>query len=249
MTCARQYPVDAGSILIGPPIPARLWQKSWFGALIQWLRLAGIIVIAVLSLVAGSEIEITEHMIQRVTSLYGVEAGRRMRAWREVIVLGDHEGELEQLTLVNDFFNRLRPISDEKLWNKTDYWATPIEAIGVNGADCEDYSLAKYFTLKYMGVAGSKLHITYVKALELNEAHMVLAYYPTPDSDPLILDNIKSVILPATQRQDLRPVYSFNGDGLWTSVNRARGNRVGSADQINLWKDFNTRLDQQLTDI
>ncbi len=209
----------------------------------------GIILISILSIMVTSDIEITEQTIRRVTDLYGVRAGERMRAWRDIISNNEHASEMEKLALVNDFFNRLRPMTDQKLWNTKDYWATPIEAIGMNGADCEDYSLAKYFTLVRMGIKGSKLHMTYVKALELNEAHMVLAYYPTPDAEPLILDNIKRDIRPAAQRQDLKPVYSFNVEGLWTSVNRARGKRIGSPDQINLWNDFRARLERQLGSI
>lgn len=113
----------------------------------------------------------------------------------------------------------------------------------MNSADCEDYSLAKYFTLRQMGMAESKLRITYVKALELNEAHMVLAYYAEDAGEPLILDNLRSDILSASQRTDLRPVYSFNGEGIWSAVRRGRGRRLGSAENISLWQDFLQRLE------
>ena len=59
--------------------------------------------------------------------------------------------------------------------------------LGINSADCEDYAISKYFTLISMGVDEANLRITYVKALELNEAHMVLAYYASPSSTPPIL--------------------------------------------------------------
>ncbi len=213
------------------------------------LRLAAILVLAAVSLLAGSDLEITEQTIRRVAEQYGEDAGRRMRDWRDIIAENENSDEQSKLRAVNAFFNRLRPVTDQELWNKEDYWATPIEAIGRNGADCEDYSLAKYFTLRRLGVAEDKLHITYVKAVELNEAHMVLAYYATPQSEPLILDNLNEEILGAEQRLDLKPVYSFNGAGLWTSVNRARGKRVGPPGQIGLWKDFLIRLEQQLGSI
>jgi hypothetical protein len=47
----------------------------------------------------------------------------------------------------------------------------------------------------------------------------VLAYYPTPGGEPLILDNLVPEVLPASRRPDLVPVYSFNSDGLWQGVN------------------------------
>jgi hypothetical protein len=44
---------------------------------------------------------------------------------------------------------------------------------------------------------------------------MVLGYYPSPDAEPLILDNLIGDILPASRRPDLQPVFSFNSAGLW----------------------------------
>jgi len=64
-------------------------------------------------------------------------------------------------------------------------------SLASNGADCEDFSIAKYFALKELGVPIQRLRITYVKAVRLNQAHMVLAYYPEPDAVPLILDNLE----------------------------------------------------------
>ena len=90
-------------------------------------------------------------------------------------------------------------VSDIQHWGKTDYWATPVEFLSTNGGDCEDYSIAKYFTLRTLGVADDKLRITYVKELvQYNEAHMVLAYFPNADDEPLVLDNINKTILPAS---------------------------------------------------
>ena len=113
--------------------------------------------------------------------------------------------------------------------------------LATNGADCEDFSIAKYLTLRSLGVPDDQLRIVYVKALELNQAHMVVAWYPTPDADPLILDNLVNQIRPASERDDLEPVYSFNGEGLW----RIRGNRSkrsGDAEQLRHWRSLQERL-------
>ena len=93
-----------------------------------------------------------------------------------------------------------------------------------------------------MGVPVDKLRITYVKAIRLNQAHMVLAYYETPSAEPLILDNLISDIKPASKRTDLVPVYSFNGDGLWLSKQRGQGKRIGESGKLSRWVDLNTRL-------
>jgi len=134
--------------------------------------------------------------------------------------------------------------SDREHWGKEDYWATPIEFLSTNGGDCEDYSIAKYFTLRALGVSDEKLQITYVKEIRVyNEAHMVLAFFQNPDAEPEILDNINKSLQEASSRTDLVPVYSFNGSGLWLAKEQTgRGQSVGSADRIGHWKDLQGRM-------
>ncbi|MFP4138640.1 MAG: transglutaminase-like cysteine peptidase, partial [Halomonas sp.] len=56
-----------------------------------------------------------------------------------------------QLEEVNDFFNRrVQWVDDDKNWGPEDYWATPLETMGHGKGDCEDYSIAKYITLKQL---------------------------------------------------------------------------------------------------
>ena len=71
-----------------------------------------------------------------------------------------------------------------------------------------------------MGIPAKNMRLTYVKALRLNQAHMVLTYFISPENDPLVLDNLDKKISPAAIRDDLQPVYSFNGDGLWLAKKR-----------------------------
>ena len=87
---------------------------------------------------------------------------------------------------------------------------------------------------------------THAAALWRRAAHMVLAWYETPGSDPLILDNLINDIKPASQRNDLEPVYSFNGEGLW--LNRTSGDnaRIGDARKLEHWRDLNDRLTEAL---
>jgi predicted transglutaminase-like cysteine proteinase len=161
--------------------------------------------------------------------------------------LADHGGtEREKLDRVNRFFNRVPYVSDFQNWNKKDYWATPIEVLGVNAADCEDYAIAKYFTLTELGVPSEKLRITYVKAVELQEAHMVLSYYEQEDEIPLILDNLRDEILPATKRKDLVPVYSFNAESIWSAVSRGQGKKLGSSSRIKLWEQLKQKMQEEI---
>ena len=185
---------------------------------------------------------VTTELIQWVKQKYGEPAAVRMQEWQALMEGGRDKSERAKLILVNDFFNQLTYRSDLNIWGKSDYWATPLEAIGRGQADCEDYSIAKYFTLREMGVPDDKMRIMYVKALELNQAHMVLTYYPEEASVPLVLDNINDKILSADKRGDLAPVYSFNAEGLWLAKNRGRGQKVGSSSRISLWQDLKARM-------
>jgi len=195
---------------------------------------------------AAEIISLTDAQIAKLAQQFGPIARSRLTAWRDILTAPKYKKlpEDEKLRLVNDFMNQTPFLSDREHWGKEDYWATPIEFLSTNGGDCEDYSIAKYFTLRALGVPDDKLRITYVKELVIyNEAHMVLAYFPTPDSEPLVLDNINKTIQPASNRTDLLPVYSFNGSGLWLAKEQTgRAQSVGGSDRIGHWRDLQARL-------
>jgi predicted transglutaminase-like cysteine proteinase len=174
---------------------------------------------------------------------YGAAAVQRVRDWRQLIDTEQNQPLNVKLQAVNDFFNQLLFVDDIIHWKQSDYWATPVEFLGTAGGDCEDFAIAKYFTLLEMGVPESRLQITYVKAVQLNQAHMVLAYYANPAADPLVLDNLVPEIRPGSSRGDLVPVYSFNGQGLWISRARGRGMRVGGSERLSLWQDLISRME------
>ena len=195
--------------------------------------------------VAAGTLGITEQMLSMVATEYGRRARGRVIDWQNVVDKHQDESELEKLTAVNDFFNRNRFISDQQHWNVADYWATPIEFLSTKGGDCEDFAIAKYVTLRALDIPEEKLRITYVKALRLNQAHMVLTYYDSPKAVPLVLDNIDKEIKPANKRLDLKPVYSFNGNGLWLAKMRGEGQKMGTANDLNMWQDFISRLNRE----
>ncbi|MDD1620413.1 MAG: transglutaminase-like cysteine peptidase [Methylococcaceae bacterium] len=181
--------------------------------------------------------------LDRIEGKYGPDARRRFADWQGIMASGKTAPEPEKLRQVNDFFNQnIRFVDDLTLWLKDDYWATPFELLAKGAGDCEDFSIAKYFTLLEMGVAENKLRITYVKALELNQAHMVLTYFESPLAVPLVLDNLKPAISLATDRGDLQPVYSFNGSGLWLAKAKGSGRQVGAAERLNPWADLKRRM-------
>ena len=190
----------------------------------------------------------TAQMMAWAQANYGATAAERVQRWQQLYKSNAGSSELEKLTSVNRFFNAVPSVTDQAHWSKQDYWATPLELLASNGGDCEDFAIAKYFTLRELGVPDERLKITYVKArLGHNQqsiAHMVLTYYATPEAEPLVLDNLNGAIKPAHERPDLTPLYSFNARGLWAAKERTLGKWLGSADDIDLWKDLIKRMEQ-----
>ncbi len=188
---------------------------------------------------------LTPEFLSKYQQSYGDDALDRINEWKALIADNQDENDWNKLHLVNDFFNQnINFINDVHHWGADDYWATPLEFIGTQGGDCEDYSIAKYFTLKALGVDQNKLRLMYVRALEFNEAHMVLIYSEEPTEIPLVLDNIKTKIRPAHKRKDLKPIYSFNGDGLWLAKARGLGKKVKGKGSMALWDDVVSRIEK-----
>lgn len=174
-------------------------------------------------------------------------AEQRVASWRQLIDQGRGWSDQRQLEAANDFINQNQFVDDIIHWGKEDYWATPLQTIVTEGGDCEDFAVAKYFTLTEMGMAADKLRLTYVKALTLNQAHMVVSYYPAQDATPLVLDNLDPVIQPATQRNDLLPVYSFNAEGLWLNKQQ-NAEYVDDSSRLSLWQQLLRSMDAEAAD-
>jgi len=149
---------------------------------------------------------LTQRLLDHVARAYGAEARGRLIDWQGLIMSGKGLGDAEKLALVNSFFNRVAFVDDIVHWKKPDYWATPVETLATNGGDCEDFSIARYLTLREMGVPDERMLTTYVKSLKLDQAHMVLTYCSSPEAEPVVLDNLVNEIKPASERLDLQPV-------------------------------------------
>jgi predicted transglutaminase-like cysteine proteinase len=221
-------------------------------------RAAALAAFAFAGLAAGASAElgftsqVTQGLIVSYTRQFGSAARERIGSWvdfsraqktspRVARLLQSRGAELEALQTANSFFNRIPFLSDTEHWSAEDYWATPAETVASSGGDCEDYSIAKYFLLKEFGVPIERLRITYVKAVKLNQAHMVLAYYSAPGADPLILDNLEDRVRPASDRSDLVPVYSFNDE----DVVLVRDARKTNPLQIRAWRGLLQKLEAE----
>ena len=195
-----------------------------------WLRAALLHLLAALVLVATSVHAVDPDRIVKSAEKYGPTAVANAKALQQVMATVSGRDDAAKLKAVNDFYNlRLAYMEDIDNWGQLDYWASPLESLGKGAGDCEDYAIGKYFTLTSLGLPHAKLRMVYVRASIAGAphgfvAHMVLAYYPTPDAEPLVLDNLQPGIHPAGERPDLSPVFSFNAEGLWQGVGSIRAN-------------------------
>jgi len=195
-------------------------------------------------IINGQSFHLGKELLNKAEQKYGKSARSLLVAWEDLIIDDNSQTDLEKLEKVNQFFNQMEFVDDIDHWGKKDYWATPIEFLGTKGGDCEDFTIAKYFTLKAMGIEEEKLNLTYVKALNYNVHHMVLTYFSTPESEPLVLDNIVTDINLSSKRKDLLPIYSFNGTGLWLAKQRGRGKLAGSSSRLQRWQDLVQRMSE-----
>lgn len=186
-----------------------------------------------------------EKMLQLAQARYGALAVQSVNEWRAAVTGAQGLPDSEKINRINEFFNRkIVFVDDIEAWGKTDYWATPLESLGRGRGDCEDFAIAKYVSLRSLGVPLDRLRLIYVRAQigGTSQAHMVLAYYPSPKAEPLILDNLIGDIRPASQRNDLFPVFSFNSQGLWVGSGPSEKASGSATARLSRWRDLIARM-------
>jgi len=196
----------------------------------------------------GYLLTVRTELQQKMTARFGDKAGPRMAELAEALnAAGRIADEAVRVERINQIANRARYVTDPQLWQSEDYWATPVEFAALSAGDCEDYSLAKYFALRELGMPADKLRITYVRLLRQGrlENHMVLAYYPEPGAEPWVLDNLEKRFMLARDRPDLTPVYSFNDDRVW-KVQSGGDRELGSPQQLRKWRELLDRVEAEV---
>ena len=193
---------------------------------------------------ASKTFNINESQLNSIENKFGIQGKNRVEEWDAMLESSKDETTLNKIKNVNDFFNKITYKTDLSHWRQKDYWATPFEFMGSGAGDCEDYAIAKYFSLIKLGIPDEKLRITYVSYKKANskfeQAHMVLTYYHKTGVEPVVLDNIDKTLQVASKRTDLKPVYSFNASGLWQAKTKGEA-RVGN-NELKSWKDLMSRF-------
>ncbi len=148
--------------------------------------------------------------------------------WRNLVALAKKSSDLENLRLVNGYFNQWRPKNDANTWDSPENWASPKEFLSMRGGDCEDYDFSIYFGLRSLGLDANRMRIVVVRRRDENdvfasELHAVLAV--RANETWFILDNNarpRNNIFPHTQYQGrFDPLYSVNENGAWVHGTQA----------------------------
>lgn len=206
--------------------------------LVRWACLALMLALAVWAHSAGNLDSLQASFLQR----WGTAAQPKYEGWRKLVQGLSESQDAERIKRINAFFNQQVQFGeDTAIWGQTDYWATPWETLGRAAGDCEDFAIAKYFTLLQVGVSPERLRLIYVRARtgtsDATQAHMVLAYYSAPDAEPLVMDNLIGDIRPASRRPDLVPVFSFNSAGVFAGM-AGGGVAAGGTGRLSRWEDL-----------
>jgi len=129
------------------------------------------------------------------------------------VELASSDNMLIQLQQVNKIVNKVRYRSDKRQYGTTDYWASPLEFFANGKGDCEDYSIAKYFALRALGVASADMRLIIAKDSKINEFHAVLSV--KVGNQFYILDNRTSRVKPDITLKNLKPIYALNESHWW----------------------------------
>jgi predicted transglutaminase-like cysteine proteinase len=177
-------------------------------------------IFALLSVSLSAEL-IDQQIANEAEIKYDRFAKNRFMSIKEDLLNGlRDDSDIRKLNVVNTWMNEIRYKSDKQVYGVSDYWATLYEFVGKNKGDCEDYTIAKYYVLKELGVDPNRMKFTYVIYQDRrgkNISHMVLAYFsvpnPTSKDEILILGNNNRLVLPASKRPDIvKVVKMINGD-------------------------------------
>lgn len=147
----------------------------------------------------------------------------RQSTWADLRQKAQGLSKLDQLRLVNSFWNKWPYREDMVNWGRQDYWEIPAEFLAKSG-DCEDYAIVKYYTLKELGFDPRSMRLVVLRDTVRNLAHAVLAVYM--DGDAYILDNLSNSVRSHRFMTNYLPQYSVNEFGRWMHF-RTRASRRG----------------------
>lgn len=156
-------------------------------------------------------------------SLVGSETGlgRLMQLHTLVTALERSDADtLGRLRGLNNFWNeRLDADTRNTASMASGSWSTPGQVLDRGHGSVAELALGKYFSLLAAGVTPSQLRLEWVELVagtqERSRPHMVVGWCAPGQPLPWLLDAFDRDVRRADQRPELRPVVSFDAQGLW----------------------------------
>lgn len=132
--------------------------------------------------------------------------------WKRLLADARASAPLAQLELVNRFINKHPYITDPVNWGVDDYW-TSIGQFFAKDGDCEDYAIAKFYTLRELGWDNEQMRIVVLQDQNLKVAHAILVVQAGERT--LVLDNQINQVVEAAAIRHYRPIFSLNETHWW----------------------------------
>ncbi len=158
------------------------------------------------------ELEADLPVYQRCIAVRAFCPTERLKVWSDFVRAIEAKPQNIQAAYVNGWFNRLPYREDDWIYGKDDHWASFEQFLQYSG-DCEDFSAAKYLTLKLLGFSEDQLKITIVYDVYSGTDHAFLV--ARIGMNDFILDNRVAAMEPVRFIDRYQPYYAFNETGLF----------------------------------
>jgi predicted transglutaminase-like cysteine proteinase len=140
----------------------------------------------------------------------------KLKDWKDYMESLRSLPRLQQMDAVNRYVNRYPYIEDIVNWGLEDYWATVYEFQRKSG-DCEDYAIAKFQSLRALGVPNDDMRIEVVQDLNLGGIiHAILIVFY--QGQVYVLDNQIKQVMRAVDIYHYKPIYSINEAHWWRHI-------------------------------
>ena len=197
--------------------------------------------IIILPIIVNAEIfKLTKDDVDIISKAYDSKIiNYRIADYKKFLNTAKTFSKYQKFERINYKVNKIRSMKDEQSQGVGDYWSSPKEFLIDGKGDCEDYAITKFFSLKDVGIDKTKLYLGVGKVKYSKTSHMVMLYFKTNTSIPIVLDNLSWKILPLNKRSDLTVQFVFNEIDSYTIKNNKKDQKVrinwGKKDK---WKEL-----------
>ncbi|MBI4814801.1 MAG: transglutaminase-like cysteine peptidase [Deltaproteobacteria bacterium] len=173
------------------------------------------------SYVSGGKLTLPADVVGRALTEEGAVGVTRLDKWEQLVNDPAHRNlpERQKVDLVNRFVNRYVAYTRESI----DHWNGPIQTLSSGAGDCEDYALAKYATLRLLGVPADHLGIGVGKTKSTHEGHAVLLWRE-PGHEMKIIDNRHDLVQSEKDADFKALILEFNE--VTASLHTASGGQI-----------------------